>query len=69
MIQPILPLYECADRAPDESVAIESPPIESTANPAPVEFATATDPPPTESSAESLHSATGAALRHLDYIT
>jgi hypothetical protein len=61
VIQPVLPLHEWVDPAPTEYVAAESPPTESAANPAPVEFATTADPAPTESSAEPLHFDVGAA--------
>jgi hypothetical protein len=50
VIQLILPLHECADPAPAESAAAESPPTESAA-----------DPAPAESSAKPLHSIVGAA--------
>jgi hypothetical protein len=62
-MQSVLPLHECADPAPTESAATESPPVESmaVADPTPVECMAATNPAPAEPSTEPLHSATGAA--------
>jgi hypothetical protein len=55
VIQPVLPLYECADPAPTESMDAES-----AADPTHVESTAAADLAPAESSAEPLHSTTSA---------
>jgi hypothetical protein len=54
MIQPVLPLYECANHAPTESAA---EPLHSVADSVATEEATA-DPADVESAIEPLHSTT-----------